>query len=86
MYLTTLASSRIAQHVARTRLHMRASSSACTCKRAGSSAHNGKLLFAMWSFGLYFPVATTSGVLMQPDDPSLDVNTKPIWDITLKLG
>ena len=23
---------------------------------------------------------------MQPDDPELDVNTKPIWDITLKLG
>ena len=23
---------------------------------------------------------------MQPDDNQLDVNTKPIWDITLKLG
>ena len=45
-----------------------------------------QLLIAMWSFGLYFPVATTAGVLMQPDDPTLDVNTKPIWDLTLKLG
>jgi hypothetical protein len=51
------------------------------CFTADGPNHNLKLLIAMWSFGLYFPVATTSGVLMQGDDPTLDVNTKPIWDI-----
>ena len=48
--------------------------------------HTGQALIAITSFGLYFPVATTSGVLMQPDDERLDINFKPIWDITLKLG
>ena len=52
------------------------------CSRSGSSwvldgsttrcwdaAHRKDVLIALWSFGLYFPVATTSGVLMQPDEP-----------------
>ena len=60
--------------------------SVCVLNLPGSYPHNLQLLIAMWSFGLYFPVATTAGVLMQPDDPTLDVNTKPIWDLTLKLG
>ena len=56
------------------------------CEQCWVGGHEVKVLLAMLAFGLYFPVATTSGVLMQPDDEMLDVNTKPIWDITLKIG
>jgi hypothetical protein len=34
--------------------------------RAQVGEHRAAVLLAMWAFGLYFPVATTSGVLMQP--------------------
>eukprot|EP01052_Picozoa_sp_SAG31_P008437 SAG31_NODE_426_length_15814_cov_25.737066_9_plen_1416_part_00 len=51
-----------------------------------TGSHAQQALIAITSFGLYFPVATTSGVLMQPDDERLDINFKPIWDIILKLG